>query len=503
MGKSLFMGIDIGTTGIRAALFQEDGKEAGFDYKEYPAVFDRPGRLEIDPDLIFEYLILTVGNCVRKAGVTKRDIQAVGMSSQMHSLLVLDREGTPLTRVITWADTRAQKEAEWIREHFDHDDLYRKTGCRVQHPLYPVSKILWLKNNEPEIFCRAWRFATIKEYILLRLYGQDVIDWTDASACGYYNIHKQDWEDTILQEVLGIDRSYLGNIVECTFVMKAMKSEYADIMGIDRETPLVPGSGDGILANVGCGVFDDTAMSSTIGTSGALRIATGKPLLDTQQRTWCYSFTRDTWVAGGAINNGGIVLRWLRDEFGRQFQLEALELQVKSIYALFDRYASELRPGSDGLVFLPYLTGERAPDWNASARGTIHGLNLTHGRKHLIRAAMEGVMFRMYSVFEVITQISDNVRQIRANGGYAKSEPWMQIQADIFNKEITVAGIGEASVFGAAYVAMAAVGAIRDMKTLLPHMKGERVIQPVPGNHEIYGEVYQRAMEIYNNIGGC
>lgn len=502
MGRSLFMGIDIGTTGIRAALFQEDGREAGFDYKEYPAVIGGAGRVEIDPAVVFEFVLRTVGDCVRNSAIDSRDIQAVGLSSQMHSLLALEKEGSPLTRVITWADTRAHKEAAWIRENFNHEDLYRRSGCRVQHPLYPASKILWLKSNEPELFSRTWRFATIKEYILLRLCGKDIIDWTDASACGYYNIHKQDWDDSILQDVLGIDRGLLGEIAQCTSVIRGIKPEYADAMGLDRDTPVVPGSGDGILANVGCGVFDDTAMSSTIGTSGALRIASDKPLLDPLQRTWCYSFTRDTWVAGGAISNGGIVLRWLRDEFEQQFRAEAAEQQLKSLYALFDRYAAEIKPGSDDLIFLPYLTGERAPDWNASARGTIHGLNLAHGRKHLIRAAMEGVMFRMYSVFEVISGIKDSVRQIRANGGYVKSDVWMQIQADVFNKEITVASIGEASVFGAAYVAMAAVGAIPDMKTLLPHVKGERVIRPVPGNHEVYRETYKKAMEIYHTIGG-
>ena len=494
------MGIDIGTSGVRAALFDIDGIQAGFCHKEYPSICEQPGRLEIDPETVFESMVEVAGRCAENAGASKSDIRAVGFGTQMHSIMAVDKDWFPLTRVMTWADYRGSKEADFIKSNFDSNELYRRTGCRVEHPLYPISKILWLKNNSRDIYEKTQKFVSIKEFILHKLYGCDAIDITDASTTGCFNIYKRSWDEVILKEVLGISRVRLGEAVECTHVLRHMKKEFAGAMGIDPDTPAASGSGDGILANLGCGVFDDSSMSSTIGTSGALRIASGAPFLDPYQRTWCYCFTEDTWVAGGAISNAGIVLRWLRDEFRAQFEADAAALGIKSLYSLFDRYASEIRPGSDGLVFIPYILGERSPDWNVNAKGTIHGLTISHGRKHLVRAAMEGVMFRMFSVYEVISAINSNIKSIKANGGYANSEIWMQIQADIFGKDIIVAGGGEASVLGAAYTGMAAVGAVPNMKTALKGMFTGRVVKPVKENHELYMEIYRRAMEVYDML---
>lgn len=500
MKSGLHMGIDIGTSGVRASLFDTDGRQVGFFHKEYPCICDQPGMMELDPATVFDSTLLVVKVCLENSGIGANSVESICMSTQMHSFMAIDRDGNPLTRVMTWADTRCMAESNFIRDNYDYKGMYQRTGCRVQHPLYPLSKVLWLKKTQKELFNKVYKFISVKGYILSRLYGETVIDITDASTTAYFNIHRQQWDEGILKDILGVGKEKFPEPLDCTHIFRHMKNEYAAAMGVNPETPVVIGSGDGILANVGCGVFDDTAMTSTVGTSGAMRISVNKPLLDPLQRTWCYSFTRDTWVAGGAINNGGISLRWLRDEFKQQFEADASELGIKSLYELFDIYAAEIKPGCDGLIFLPYLTGERSPDWNGAAKGTIHGLTLSHGRKHFVRAAMEGVMFRMFSVFEVITQISDNIKRIMANGGYVNSDVWMQIQADIFNKEIMVAGIGEASVFGAAYVGMAATGAIKDLKTPLPGMQSSKVIKPVKENHEVYVKVYKQAMNIYNKL---
>lgn len=502
MPMKLFMGIDIGTSGIRAAVFDQDGRQLGLSYREYPMICSQPGMAELDPGRVFDSLIEVVKSCTEQVTAAGDDIEAIGLSTQIHSFIAVDSEGRCLTNVITWADTRPLKQVEMIKNTFDCGMLYNNTGCRIQHPMYPLSKILWLKNEYPDIFSRAAKFITIKEYVLFRLFGRFVIDITDASATGCFNIHKFTWDEYILRHVIGVDETKFGEPVECTNILRNLKPEFACQMGLDPAVPVVIGSGDGMLANVGCGGFDDTSMSCTIGTSGALRIAVDKPLLDPLQRTWCYCFTRDTWVAGGAINNGGIVLKWLRDEYREQYEYEMENTGLKSIYELFDRYASKIGPGSEGLIFLPFLTGERSPNWNANARGTIHGLQLIHGKKHFIRAAMEGVIYRMFSVYEVITQLNNNVKQIMANGGYTNSDIWLQIQADIFNKEIAVAGIGEAAAFGAAYVAMAAVGAVASLRHPLPCMKPQKVVCPVEDNHIVYKDGYKQFKELYSRIYG-
>lgn len=500
MQKSLFMGIDIGTSGVRAVLFDKEGSQVSLAYKEYPMICNEPNMAELDPDLIFRSLIEVVQSCAQQADPVAYRIEAISFSTQLHSFMAVDEVGTPLTNVLTWADSRPLQQAQLIEQNFDAAALYQKTGCRVQHPMYPLSKILWLQATQPELYQQAHKFVTIKEYILHKLFGRYVIDITDASATACFNIHKFDWDEDILQNVLKVDKSKFGEPVECTYILNQIKPEYASRMGISADVPAVIGSGDGMLANVGCGVFDETSMSCTIGTSGALRIAVDKPLLDEQGRTWCYCFTKDTWVAGGAINNGGIVLKWLRDEHREQYEMEMAGLGLNNIYDLFNKYAAEIKPGSEGLIFLPHLTGERSPGWNASARGMIHGLGLIHGKKHLMRASMEGVMYELYSVYDIITQIDNNVEQIIANGGYVNSDIWLQIQADIFNKEIAVAQIGEAAAFGAAYVAMAAVGAIKDLRECLPIMQPTRKIKPNPENHAVYKESFKQYREFYDML---
>lgn len=456
------------------------------------------GRAEIDPEFVFHSCLQVMGNCVKNSPAGKYKPAGVGISCHMHSLMLADREGKPLTNLMTWADNRAAAEAGYIAENFDAGDLYARTGCRVQHPLYPLSKLLWFKRNEPETFRAAYKYITIKEYIVFRLFGLYAVDYTLASCQGYYNIHTQKWDSRILGDILGITAEKLSEVVECTHVFRGFRPEYESVLGMSSDTPFVVGSGDGIMANIGCGVCDGTSFSSTIGTSGAIRTAVDKPLLDPLQRTWCYSFTKDMWVAGGAINNGGIILKWLREEFRQQFEYDAAD--GESIYALFDRFAGGIPAGSEGLVFLPYLTGERCPDWNANARGLMYGLGYTHGRKHIIRAAMEGVMYRLFSVYEVLSGLGNSAARIMANGGYARSELWLQIQADLFNREVLISGVTEASALGAAYTAMLALGAVGDIKAGLPAMEPRKAIGPIKENTGVYRQMYDTAMRIYNSI---
>lgn len=502
MSKELFMGIDIGTTGVRAVLFNEKGYEVSLSYKEYPMRSSPDGKAEIEPEVVFKSMLDVVKNCIEQVENARNKISAIGLSTQLFSLVAVDRHGNCLTNVITWADTRSIKEGGFIEKNFDCMALYRKTGCRVQHPMYPLSKILWIKNNHKDIYEKTYKFISIKEYIIFKLYGVFVLDLTDASATACFNIHKFVWDEDVLEEVLGVDKEKFGTPVECIHVLKGMKEEYAKIMGIPKDTPLVIGSGDGILANLGCGVFDNTELSSTIGTSGAIRTAVDFPLLDKEARTWCYCFTKDKWVAGGAINNGGIVLRWLRDMHVGEYSKEAREKGFNNVYELFDSYAKEIRPGSDGLLFFPYLTGQRSPHWRADARGVIYGLNLSHNKKHLVRAAMEGIIFNMFMIYNALMeQLRNPVRKITANGGYAKSGVWLQIQADVFDKEILVAGVEEAAALGAAFLSMVGIGAKRLIKEdALPAMRAKRPIEPIKENVEIYKNVYRNFIELYNLI---
>ncbi|MCX8129611.1 MAG: gluconokinase [Clostridia bacterium] len=498
MGEG-YIGVDIGTSSIRAALFDIDGYQKYISSRECTVLSKENGLAELDAAVLFYQTITVIKDCTDFAGANNVSVNGIGLSCQMHSLLTVDKSGEPLTAVMIWADARAVKEAASIKENFDSIELYRITGCRLQHPMYPASKIIWIKNNCPDVFSKTYKFITIKEYIIFRLFGEYIVDYTLAGCQGYFNIHSFEWDGFILGDILGIGKDRLSEPAECTFCLKGMNAEYARAMGLSADTPVVIGSGDGIMANLGSGVVNDSAFSSTIGTSGALRTSVNKPLLAAEQQTWCYPFLKNTWVAGGAINNGGIVLKWIRDEFEKQFIDEAHGSNV-SIYKLFDRYASEIAAGSNGLFFLPYLAGERSPDWNPEVRGTMYGLSLIHGRKHIVRAAMEGVLYRLFSIYEILSDMNRTASKIIASGGYAKSKVWLQMQADIFNKEILVAPVTEASALGAAYLAMVAVGAANGFDNMLPSMKPRSIITPDAETHKFYTHAYKRAMEIYSNL---
>ena len=497
--KSHFIGIDIGTSSARAVLFDNNGFQVSIDSQEYSLNVSIAGMAELNPNQVFDSVINVLRNCIKKSGIDKKFISGMGLSCQMHSLMLVDNSGAPMSGLITWADTRAKAEADAINDVYNVSDLYNRTGCRIQHPMYPLSKLLWLKKDNPELFTKCYKFITIKEYIIFKLYGEYVVDYTLASCQGYYNIHSQNWDNHILNDIIGITAEKLSEVVECTFILKGFKTEFESILGIYKDTPLVVGAGDGIMANIGCGVVDNSSFSSTVGTSGAIRTASEKPLLDVNQKTWCYSFLNDMWVSGGAINNGGLVLKWFRDEFNNQFEQEA-RLHNISIYQLFDSYASEINPGSDGLIFLPFLTGERSPGWKADARGIMYGLSYSHGRKHMLRASMEGIMFRLYAVYEVISRLNNSATCIIANGGYTKSDIWLQMQVDIFNKEIAVSRVTEASALGAAYLAMYALGEVKDIKKVLPGMHTEKVMLPSEENHLIYKKAYELSNQIYESI---
>ena len=494
--KQIFMGVDLGTSSLKAGIFDSNGKEIGFSSVENSIIFSSPGMAELNPEKIFQSFLDIVKQCIKKSKISVNNLEAIGLGTQMHSVIAIDSRGNCITNAIIWADTRAKNQAESIKEKFDYEKMSFNTGCRVTHPSYPLSKILWLKENEPHLYQKSYKFITIKEYILSRLFGDFFIDYSDASSTGCFNIHSFKWDDYIMENVLGIKPDRFGEPVECTYTLKNIKKEYADYMGLKDNTDFIIGSTDGILANFGSGVFADNSASCTIGTSGAIRITTDKPIIDPLQRTWCYCFGKDIWITGGAVNNGGLVLKWLGNLCEKQYEHEKKLFNEGNIFKLFDHYASHVSPGSNGLIFLPFLTGERSPDWNADAVGTVHGLTLMHEKKHIIRAAMEGVIYNIFSVYKVINKLKKNIKKIKASGGYSHSDVWLQIQADVFNKNIEVLNINDAAVLGASYIAMLAAGSISSFEQGLPVMKPYKNIKPVKENVKIYEKAYKKFVEL-------
>lgn len=488
------IGVDIGTTSTKSVLYDENGQFIMKHNIGYPLHTPNVDVSEENPDELFDAVLMTVKYVVREAGVKKEDIKLISFSAQMHSLVALDAQHSRLTESITWADNRASKYAERITQEHNGHDIYQRTGTPI-HPMSPLSKIFWMKHEQPEIYNQTAMFADIKTYIFYQLFDQYVIDYSMASATGMFNLEKLDWDEAALK-LLGISREQLPKLVPTTHILTGMKKRYATLMGIDENTPIVVGASDGVLSNLGVNSFKKGEVAVTIGTSGAIRTVINKPRTDYKGRIFCYVLDEDHYVIGGPVNNGGVILRWLRDELLASEVETAKRLGVDP-YDVLTKIASRVKPGAEGLIFHPYLAGERAPLWNADARGSFFGLTLSHQKEHMIRAALEGVLYNLYTVYLALVEVmNETPSTIKATGGFAKSEVWRQMMADIFDTDLIVPESYESSCLGACVLGLKALGEIEDY-SIIEKMVG--TTNAHKSNQETV-KVYQQLVSIFINL---
>ncbi|MGS5450039.1 gluconokinase [Staphylococcus aureus] len=488
------IGVDIGTTSTKSVLYDENGQFIMKHNIGYPLHTPNVDVSEENPDELFDAVLMTVKYVVREANIKKEDIKLISFSAQMHSLIALDAEHHRLTESITWAGNRASKYAELINKEHQGSDIYQRTGTPI-HPMSPLSKIFWMKHEQSDIYKQTAMFADIKTYIFYQLFEKYVIDYSMASATGMFNLEKLDWDKEAL-ELMGITEAQLPQLVPTTHILKGMKKRYATLMGIDENTPIIVGASDGVLSNLGVNSYKKGEVAVTIGTSGAIRTVINKPRTDYKGRIFCYVLDEDHYVIGGPVNNGGVVLRWLRDELLASEVETAKRLGVDP-YDVLTKIASRVKPGAEGLIFHPYLAGERAPLWNADARGSFFGLTLSHQKEHMIRAALEGVLYNLYTVYLALIEVmNETPSTIKATGGFAKSEVWRQMMADIFDTDLIVPESFESSCLGACVLGLKALGEIDDF-SIIEEMVGTTNAHQ-PDSETV--QVYQQLVSIFINL---
>ncbi|RUS47181.1 gluconokinase [Cohnella sp. AR92] len=450
------IGIDMGTTSTKAVVFDREGKVIATANEGYPLYTPTPSIAEQDPEEIFAAVVRSVGLAVKEAGLRPEDVQFVSCSSAMHSVIPLDADGKPLMRGMTWADNRSADWAKKLKNEMNGLAVYRRTGTPI-HPMSPITKLMWLRYDVPELFEQAAKFVSIKEYVLFRLFGRYVVDHSIASATGMMNLSRLEWDEEALS-IAGVTPERLSELVPTTFILEGMTNASAAArMGLAASTPFVVGASDGVLSNLGLNAIDPGVVAVTIGTSGAIRTVIDEPATDPKGRYFCYALTDTKWVIGGPVNNGGVIFRWVRDEFAASETETAKRLGI-SPYDVLTRIAERVRPGSDGLLFLPYLTGERAPLWNPDARGSFFGLTLHHQKEHMIRAVLEGVVYNLYTVMLAMQETTGVPKRILATGGFARSPLWRQMMADIFGQNVVVPESYESSCLGAVVLGLQAFG---------------------------------------------
>ncbi|CDQ18536.1 gluconate kinase, FGGY family [Halobacillus karajensis] len=457
---NFMLGIDIGTTSTKAVLFNEKGDVIQKESQGYPLHTPDISTAEQDPEEIFQ-AVVTVMTAIMKDHKDKK-ISFVSFSSAMHSLIAVDKDGHPLTPCITWADNRSEAWTQKIKHEWNGHNVYRRTGTPI-HPMSPLSKVTWLVQEHPEIDSKTCKYIGIKEYIFHKFFDDYVLDHSLASATGMMNLEKLDWDEEALN-IAGISRDKLSRLVPTTEAFTPCNRPLADKIGLDAETPFIIGASDGVLSNLGVNAIGKGEIAVTIGTSGAIRTIIDKPQTDEKGRIFCYALTEDHWVIGGPVNNGGMILRWIRDEFAAS-EIETAKRLGIDPYEVLTKIADGVRPGAEGLIFHPYLAGERAPLWNPDVRGSFFGLTMSHKKEHMIRASLEGIIYNLYTVFLALVECMDTpVTRIQATGGFARSGVWRQMMADIFESEVVVPESYESSCLGACILGLYATGKVESFE---------------------------------------
>ncbi|RXZ31067.1 gluconokinase [Oxalobacteraceae bacterium CAVE-383] len=480
------IGVDIGTTSTKAVVFTLTGEIVARHAVGYPLIATLPGMAEQAPLQIVDAVLETIGVAVRAAAASPDEIALVSFSAAMHSVIALDARNELLTNSITWADNRAAGWAKRLRQDFDGHAIYRRTGTPL-HPMSPLCKLMWLRHDHADLFARAARFAGIKEYVFFRLFGRWLVDHSIASATGMFNLRSMEWDAEALK-LAGVTAAHLSAPVPTTYCLRGLPPALARPLGLSVDTPFVIGANDGVLSNLGVNAIHRGQVAVTIGTSGAMRAMVERPYTDVSGRTFCYALDEDHWVVGGPVNNGGNVLQWVRDELAGAEAEIAREIGIDPYDALTE-LASRVPAGAEGLLFHPYLAGERAPLWNADLRGSFFGLALHHGKAHMVRAVLEGVIFNLLSILPAVEAVTGPAEHIVATGGFAHSALWRQIMADIFEREVVVPECVESSCLGAAVLGLHALKLIASLDAVGSMVGATHRHVPIAENAAVYARL--------------
>ncbi|WP_458116727.1 gluconokinase [Arthrobacter sp. D2-10] len=482
------LGVDLGTTSTKVVAFRTDGTLEASHSAGYPLDEPHPGHAVQDPQLILVAVLESVREVVAQVGADR--VAGLSFSSAMHSLIGLSPTGKPLTGVVTWADTRAQVQAERLRASAGGLALHRRTGTPL-HPMSPLPKLVWFREQEPKLCESIGFWVGIKEFVLSKICGALVVDYSVASATGLLNMNTLAWDEEALA-IAGVQPEQLPEVVPTTTVLPALTDDAAASMGLPAATPVVVGAADGPLANLGVGAVHPGTAACSIGTSGAMRVAVERPAVDPLGGVFCYALTATRWVVGGAINNGGVVMGWAGDSLAP----DLADPPEEELLAL----AAKVAPGSGGLLMLPYLLSERAPHWSSLPRGAYVGLTRAHRREHLVRAAIEGVCLQLALVLHSMRSAGLEVNRIRATGGVMRSPLWRQLLADTFGMPVEFARGQEGSGFGAALLGMEALGLIESIDVVEDMVQIEETVRPHPASAAVYASLLPVFSELYSAL---
>lgn len=489
------IGIDIGTSATKTVMFDEKFKAVTSSSREYPMYQPKNGWAEQRPEDWRDAVLETLKEAVLQSGVNAEDILGIGLSGQMHGLVMLDENGDVLRPSIIWCDQRTQKQCDEITEKIGRERLIEITANPALTG-FTASKILWVRENEPEIYARCRHILLPKDYIRYILTGDFATEVSDASGMQLMDIPKRCWSDEVLEK-LDIDKSLLPKMYESPEVTGTINAETAEKTGLSVNTKVVGGAGDNAAAAVGTGVVSGGKAFTTIGTSGVVFAHTDKVSIDPKGRvhTFCCAVP-NCWHIMGVTQAAGLSLKWFRDNFCGDF-IERAEKEGVDPYYLMDKEAEKIPVGSNRLIYLPYLMGERTPHLDADCRGVFFGLSAIHTKADMIRAVMEGVAYSLKNCNDILNEMGAEINEMMACGGGGTSALWRQMLADLYGCDVKTLSSKEGPALGAAILAGVGAGLYENVQSACDEAVK---IKEICGQNSENSEAYKKFYSIYNSL---
>lgn len=494
-----FLGIDYGTGGAKACIIDKKGTVLSYYFKEYPIITLKPDWSEHDPSLYWEIACKAIRECIKKSKISPKEIKGVAVSSALPSMVMIDRQGDPIENAYNLMDRRAKKEADWVKQNIGQDEFFSITANRLED--HPVGvNLMWEKNNRPDSFKKIYKVFTISSFINFKLTG--VASEVHQNACfsGVYNIKEKKYDRGLIERV-GLSLDLFPELHYAVDIIGGVGKKAAAETGLLGGTPVAAGQVDFTASCLASGVTEVGDIQANLGTCGNFGIIHKNTDFMPEMINWSFTISeKDTYINCATTTTGGMFLRYIRDNFSQ------LEVAVESsfgisAYGLLDKQAEKASPGSDGLIVLPYLTGERTPIWDPYAKGVVFGLSLKHKKSHFVRAAMEGVAYAMYDSFKyhIDKKTKINYPLIMHEGG-AKSRIWRQIVTDVFNVPTVLTKRGTGAPFGDAVLAGVATGNLKDFSVCKEWATYIDLFEPDVENHKTYMKYFSLYKRLYNDI---
>jgi xylulokinase len=491
------LGIDLGTTALKAVVFDETGREMAQASVEYALLTPAPDVVEVPPEIYWQSLKTVIDGMGGSCDLQK--VRAISFSAQGETLLFLDADGKPLMNAIVWMDNRAKKEARALAARFGNETCYEVTGQVSFEPCWPASKVLWVRDNEPGLFQKTAKVLLLEDYIIFRMTGRYVAEGSLLTSTTYWDIRTRDYWPEML-EALSLTRGMLPEIRESGEPVGPLLPEIATELGFPAGVLVATGCLDQAAGALGVGNVREGMFSENIGAAMAICAITRELTYDPNRLMPVHYFALPGRYMMHSFTSGGMNLRWFRDAFCPEEVLVA-GLTGGDGYDLLSKEAAQAAPGCDGLVMLPHLSGSMAPDVNSNAKGVFYGFSLGHRKPHFVRAIMESLGYVLMRNIEALSGMGIEVKEVRSLGGGARSDVWNQIKCDVIGREIVTLKCKEAASLGAAILAGKAAGVFESVPEACERMIAvDRRYVPNPENRAVYEQGYRKYKKLFRDL---